>query len=336
MGNSAIVLKGASPIRTEMHNDRYLTNYSVGYMQGEERFVSNAASSQISVNKQTDKILTVDRGDMWRDQVEKRPLGGKPPMADFGTSSDSYIAEEYGLEGSIDARQRANADDPLNLEEEITRLLSQQHMIKRDRIWCTSFFAASVWTKQMAGVSSSPSTNQFVQFDQIDSDPLGVIDEMIDYVDELTGMRPNTIVCSADVRRVLRRHPQIQAVLPNNEQKQVSNARLAQLFEVDNFRVPRSIYNSAAEGAANSFSYIAGTKRMWLGYIEPNPTVRSPTAIATFNWTGLMPGATNSMGGTMLRDYDKRAHSDIFQMGMAWAQKQVVDDLGVYFTTVIA
>ena len=108
------------------------------------------------------------------------------------------------------------------------------------------------------------------------------------------------------------------------------------LFDVDNVFVCRSIYNSASEGATDSFSYIVDKNSMLLAYIEPNPGIDSPTAIANFAWTGLIPGVTNAIGGVMERGRDERAHSDFFQNRMAWDLKQVAADLGVFFLNAVS
>jgi hypothetical protein len=112
--------------------------------------------------------------------------------------------------------------------------------------------------------------------------------------------------------------------------------KLGDLFDVPNVFTARSIYNEAKEGEADNFQYIANSKGMWLGYIEPRPVLDSPTAIANFAWTGLLPGATNAIGGVMQRGRDDRAHSDYFQNRMAWDLKMVADDLGAYFDQVVA
>ena len=75
---------------------------------------------------------------------------------------------------------------------------------------------------------------------------------------------------------------------------------------------------------------------MWLGFIEPNPGLDSPTAIATFAWTGLIPGVTNTLGGVIERGRDDRAHSDYFQGRMAWDMQIIAADLGVFFSAAVA
>lgn len=327
----------AQNIEGTIHVDRYLTNYSVQYIQDAGSFVSHECSSIIQVSMQSDKYVTYDRGYFWRDEARPRPLGGRPEQVTYKVGEGTYSCIEYALEHMVDDRQRANVDQPIRLDELATSLLTQKQMIKQDRVWATNFFAASAgWTTLRVGTASTPGTNQFLQFDDANSDPIGVIDEAKDLVHERTGFMPNTLVLGSDVKRTLRSHPDIADRIKYVQHGIADDGILASLFDVGKVKVARSIYNSAQEGATDSFDYIVDQKGMLLAYIEPNPGLDSPTAIAKFVWTGLLGGAANDLGGTIERGRDDRAHSDWFQSQMAWDQVQVAADLGCFFQNTVA
>ena len=325
----------ATNIEGALHVDRYLTNFSVAFVQDEANFVAQRASSQIPVLKQTDLYVTYDRGYFWRDEVQPRPLGGRPQQAGYKVSSGTYTAIEYGLEHTVDDRQRSNADDPIRLDENATTLLTQKNMIKQDRMWCQRFFATGIWAVDYLGGTSTPGTNQFLNFNDPASTPIDVIDAAKERIMRNTGYRPNTLVLGSAVKRVLRSHPDITDRIKYTQTGVADDGILASLFEVDNLVVARSVYNSAAEGATDSFQFIADEESMLLCYIDPNPALDSPTAIATFSWTGLVPGFTNQLGGVIERGREARAHSDFFQGRMAWDMRVVSSDLGVFFSKAV-
>jgi hypothetical protein len=326
----------ATNIEGTLHVDRYLTDFSVNYVQDAGDFIAQSCASLIGVLKQTDKFVVYDRGYFWRDEATPRPLGGRPNQVGYKLSEDTYSAIEYGLEHVVDDRQRANTDAPIRLDENATTLLTQKQLIKQDRVWATNFFTQGVWSTETFGTASTPGANEFLQFDDANSDPIGVIDEWKDVIHEKTGFMPNTLVLGADVKRKLRIHPDLADRIKHVQWGITDDGILSSLFEVPNVKVARSIYNSAAEGATDNFNYIIDKKAMLLAYIEPNPGLDSPTAIANFAWTGLFPGLTNAIGGVMERGRDDRAHSDYFQNRMAWDLKQVSADLGVFFNAVVA
>lgn len=325
----------AGNIQGSLHIDRYLTNYSVMFVQDRMNFISQRAASSIGVVKQTDKYVVYDRGYFWRDDAAPRPLGGRPQQVGYKIADQVYSCVEYALEHMVDDRQRDNADDPINLDQAATILLTQKNMIKQDRVWCQRFFQPGIWAADYQGVGSSPGSDQFLQFTDPASDPIATIDAAKDEINRATGFMPNTLVLGAKVKRILRTHPDISDRIKYTQRGIADDAILASLFEVENVVTARSVYNSAAEGAVDAFEYIADETAMWLGYIEPNPSINSPTAIARFNWTSLVPGATNELGGVIERGRDDRAHSDWFQARMAWDMRQVSADLGVFFNDVV-
>jgi hypothetical protein len=323
-------------IQGTLHVDRYLTNYSVNYVQDRRVFVAQRAASVIPVLKQTDKYVVYDRGYFWRDEAVPRPLGGRPQQVGYKLEDASYGATEYALEHVVDDRQRANVDDPIRLDENATTLLTQKHMIKQDRVWCQNFFAAGKWAVDYTGVASTPSTQQFLQFNDSNSTPIELVDELKDTINKATGFMPNTIVLGAKVKRVLRSHPDIADRIKYTQTGIADEDVLSKLFEVDQVLTARSVYTSSAEGQTNAFSYVADEKAMWIGYVEPNPGLDSPTAIANFAWTGLIPGVTNTIGGVIERGRDDRAHSDYFQGRMAWDLKMVASDLAIFLASAVA
>jgi hypothetical protein len=138
------------------------------------------------------------------------------------------------------------------------------------------------------------------------------------------------------VKRILRSHPDISDRIKYTRTGIADESILGALFEVENVVVARSVYNAADEGVTDDFRYIVDENAFWMGFIDPNPGLDSPTAVAFFAWTGLVPGLTNALGGVMERGRDDRAHSDWFQNRMAFDIKQIAPDLGVFFGDAIA
>lgn len=330
-------VSGDQNVQGTLHVDRYLTNFSVNFVQDAKNFVAQKATSLITVQKQSDLYVTYDRGYFWRDEAAPRPLGGRPVQVNYKVNNQTYTAIEYALEHVVDDRQRSNVDDPIRLDENATTLLSGKHMIKQDRYWAQNFFKTGVWTNDVIG-SDSPTVGAhgILKFSDAGSTPISAIDTWKDTIHASTGYMPNTLVLGAKVKTVLRSHPDIADRIKYTQIGLADEDLLGRLFEIDKVTVARSIYNSANEGAANNFSYIADTKSMWLGFIDPNPTIDSPTAIAMFAWVGLLPGVTNAIGGVIERGRDERAHSDYFQDRMAWDMQVVSADLGTFFSGVVS
>ena len=326
----------ASNIQGTIHVDRYLTNYSVTYMQSKASFIAGRAASLIRVNNQSDKFVVYDRGYFWRDEMRPRALGGRPEQVGYKVGEGTYSAVEWAAEHVVDDRQRANTDAPINLDQNATRLLTDKAMIRADRIWATNFFTTGIWTTTRTGVGSTPGANQFLKFNDANSDPILVIDEYKDTMHQLTGFMPNVLVLGTNVRRELRSHPDIADRIKYVGIGLADEAKLQELFDIPTVVTARSIYNASDEGVADSFQYIVDAQSAWLGYIEPSPGLDSPTAIANFAWQGLVAGQTNDFGGVITRGREPRAYSDWFHNRMAFDLKVVAADLGVFLKDAVS
>lgn len=317
----------------EIHVDTYLTNYSLGFRQAASQFISGRASLGIPVRKESDKFAVFPRGYFWRDEAQVRPLGGRPAQVGYKVGSDTYSAEEWALETTIDDRERANADDPINPDQNATELLEQKMLIQEDRLWATNFFQTGIWTNEEIG------STDFTPFNDAGSEPVKVIDGQKTAMAQLTGFMPNTMVVGANVKDALRSNADIRDMIKYTQRGVATDEVLAALFEVDNFMVARAVYNSAVEtndaDGGLSMEFIADPNAILLLYIAPTGGLKTPTAIARFGWTGLIPGAMNNMGGVITRGRDSRASSDWLQARNAYDLKQVSADLGVFISNAV-
>lgn len=323
-------------ISGDTNPDAYLTNYSFGLFQQDGVFVAGSASSRIPVTQEAGKFNVYPPGYFWRDEMKVRPLGGRPRQVGYAVKEDTYVAEEWALEHVIDDRQRQNSRLQGRLDENATRLLTGKAMIRADRIWATSFFKTGVWGMTVTGVTAAPNADQFLSWADDASSPLSDIEDWKERIRMGTGFEPNTLVLGSAVRKRLKNHPEFVDRIKYTSSAAITNAVMAAMFEIDNLRVARSMYNAAEERAPDDedggvdLQYIVEADSMWLGYIDPNPTIDSPTAIATFAWDSLVPGQTNDFGGVISRGRDGRAYSDYFHVRQAFGMKKVSDDLAVF------
>lgn len=324
-------------ISGDTNPDAYLTNYSYGLMQDDGVFVAGAASSRIPVTQEAGKFNVYPPGYFWRDEAKVRPLGGRPVQVGYGISEDTYVAEEWAIEHVIDDRTRQNSRIQGRLDENATRLLTGKQMIRADRIWATSFFKTGVWSMEVTGKAATPGADEFLSWADDASSPLSDIEDWKELIRAATGMEPNTLVLGSNVRKRLKNHPEFVDRIKYTSSAAITNQTMAAMFEVENLRVARAMYNTAAEkatpaadDAATSLSYIVDANAAWLGYIDPNPALDSPTAIATFAWDSLVPGQTNDFGGVISRGRDGRAYSDYFHSRQAFGMKKISDDLAVF------
>ncbi|KPK43088.1 MAG: hypothetical protein AMJ65_06860 [Phycisphaerae bacterium SG8_4] len=325
------------PLPSEMHTDKFLTNLSVAFYQDAMNFVAGRVFPIIGVQKQSDLYPVFPKGFFWRNEMQVRPLGGEAPRIGYEINTDSYRCEEYSVAHTVDDRVRANTDDPLNPDRSAARLLTQQALVKMESDWVTNFFTTTLWDTDREGVDATPTGDQFLQFDQTASDPIGLIRGDCDAIMGVTGFKPNTLVMGRDVfRYLIVTHADVIDRIRYVQRGIADTEILAQLFGVDRIFVPGSVQESAVEGATSSIGFIHDSKSMLLCYSAPQPGIELPSAGYTFAWTGLLPGEMNAMGGVIQRMRMERAFSDYFVIRLSYDQKVVASELGIFYYACIA
>lgn len=320
------IITKVNDIQGTLHVDRYLTGFSEAFIQAPSNFITPVAATNIPVTNASDLYVKYPRGYFWRDLAEVRPLGGRPPQVGYKVEPDTYKAEEWALEHTVDDRQRANTDAPIRLDENATNLLTQIQLIRQDRIWASKFWTTGVWSNDVV---------LGVKWDAASSTPIQDIDEWKEVMAQNTAMMPNTFIMGANVKKTLRNHADVIDRIKYTQTGVAEEALLARLFGVDNVRTARSVYNTAQEGGNDEFRHIIDPDSAWLGYIAPSAGLDTPTAIARWAWTGLIPGAMNQYGGVMTRGRDDRAYTDWFHNRTAFDMTVVSSDLGIFFVDVV-
>jgi hypothetical protein len=154
------------------------------------------------------------------------------------------------------------------------------------------------------------------------------------------GYKPNTMVVGKEVRDALINHPDILARLNGGSTVTnpalITDAKLAEIFEVENFFIMEAVKNTAVEGAAEATAFIGG-KHALLCHTPSSAGLMTPAAGMTFAWNNI-PGA-NNLGITVESFSDdalKRMQiAEHIQVKMAYDMKVVGSDLGYFFKDIV-
>jgi hypothetical protein len=323
-----------APLPSDVHVDAALTNLSLAYMQDETRFIADRVFTPVPVDKQSDKYFVWSREEIYRDSMEKRAPGNESAGSGFSVSTDTYYSEQWALHKDVPEQLIANADPAADPVAAANRYLAQQAMIRKEREFATTAFATSIWTTDWAGVSASPTTDEFLQFDQSGSDPIETVLAAKDAVALLTGYDPVALVVGVDVHRTLKTHSVIKDAVKYTQRAVIRNEMIAELFEVDDYLVSRAVYNTAADGDTASYSFALNPKAMLLVYRTPTPAINEPSAGYTFSWTGLM--GANAIGGRVKRYTMEHLASDRVEIDLHFDMKVTAADTGAFLSACIA
>jgi hypothetical protein len=320
---------------SQVHIDQPLTNLTIAYVQSQENFIADKVFPVVGVQKQSDKYYIYDRANMNR-TGDVKALAPRTEVNRIGQaiSNDSYYADVYGLGMDFDQQTLANEDAALDVRSSGAATLVNRLMIHREEQFADTFFAASVW-----GTDNTPSN---LWSDYTNSTPIkNVTDARRTMQLKSGGFKPNTMVVGKEVRDVLINHPDILARLNGGatvtNTALITNAKLAEIFEVENFYVMEAVKNSSVEGVAESNAFIGG-KHALLAHVAPNAGLMTPMAGATFAWNTLE--GVNNLGVTVESFSDdalkRQQIAEHIQVKMSYDMKVTGSDLGYFFDTVIA
>ena len=320
-----------------VHVDQPLTNLTLAYAQSQENFIADKVFPTVGVSKQSDKYYIYDRANMNRTgDVEKLAPRTEVNRIGMTLSTSSYFADVYGLGMDFDEQTLANEDAALDIRAAGAETLAMRLMIHREEQFATNFFSTGVW-----GTDNTLSgTSQWS--DYTNSTPIQDVTAARRVVQLASGgFKPNTMVVGKEVRDKLINHPDILARLNGGatvtNTALITDAKLAEIFEVENFYVMEAVKNSSVEGVAESNAFIGG-KNALLAHTPSTAGLMSPAAGLTFAWNNLE--GVNNLGITVESFSDdalkRQQIAEMIQVKMSYDMKVVGADLGYLFAAAVA
>ena len=320
-----------------VHVDQPLTNLTLAYAQSQENFIADKVFPTVGVSKQSDKYYIYDRANMNRTgDVAKLAPRTEVNRIGMTLSTSSYFADVYGLGMDFDEQTLANEDAALDIRSAGAETLAMRLMIHREEQFASNFFVAGQW-----GTDNTLTGNDQWS-DYTNSDPIDAVTLARRTVQLGSGgFKPNTMVVGKEVRDKLINHPDVLARLNGGatvtNTALVTDAKLAEIFEVENFYVMEAVKNSSVEGVAESNAFIGG-KNALLCYTPSNAGLMSPAAGLTFAWNNLE--GVNNLGITVESFSDdalkRQQIAEMIQVKMSYDMKVVGADLGYLFINAVA
>ena len=320
---------------SSVHIDQPLSNLTLAYVQEQTNFIADKVFPTVGVQSQSDKYYEYDRANMNRTgDVKKLAPRTEVNRIGMSISNSSYYADVYGLGMDFDEQTLANEDSMLEIRAAGAETLTNRLLIDREERFASTFFNAGVWTTDV-----TPSN---LWSDYTNSTPISDVTTGRRTMQlKSGGFKPNTMVVGKEVRDILINHPDILARLNGGatvaNTALITDAKLAEIFEVENFYVMEAVKNSSVEGVAESNAFIGG-KNALLVHTPRSSGLMTPAAGLTFAWNNIP--SVNNLGVTVESFSDdalkRQQVAEHIQVKMAYDMKVVGADLGYFFAAVVA
>lgn len=330
---------------SQVHIDQPLTNLTVAYLQSQDNFIADKVFPNVPVDKKTNKYYIYDRENFYRTEVAARAPRTRSQRIGMSISNATYTAEVRSLSTDFDFETLANADTALDIRRGASEMLTHNLLIDREKRFMSTFFGTGIWTTEYEGVAnaSNNSATRVTQWDDYtNSTPIVDVTNARRAMQVASGgFKPNKMVVSRDAHDTLINHPDILARINGGatvtQTALITQAKLAEIFEVAEYHIADAIENTAKEGLTESLSFVA-TKKAALYYCPPSAGLMVPAAGYNFTWNEL----DNASGyGVDIRSYTGdflrvEGVAELLEANMAYDQKVVGADLGVFFNTILS
>lgn len=332
------------PEGRSLYFNQPLTVISTAYGQAEQqRWIAEQVFPVVPVARQGDVYWKYPRSDWMRTIAGVRAPATETPGGGWEMQSDTYFAHVYGVHKDVDDQTLTNAaGGGFNLLADAARWVTEQLLIKRDRLFVDSYLRTGVWTGS-TGVGggangadlvggATAGANTLVQWDRAGSDPIRDISTQMLGMARRTGRRPNVLVCGPDVLNGLLNNQSIIERIQYSERGFLREDILRTALGVDRIVVTWTVENTAPRGAADSIDFM-NSKSALLVYAAPRPGLQTVSGGYIFSWTGLLGAGAF---GTRIKSWRmEEIASDRVEGEMAFDMKLVAADVGAFFSNIV-
>lgn len=256
--------------------DPALSNVSIKYTN--DTFIADLVLPMVKVGKQTGKYYVYDKANLRIDKTQ-RSAGSAANEIDFGVApSGTFSCDDHALKGFVADEIQDQADAALNPLIDETETVTEKLLLDRENN------AATLLTST-ANLTNNVTLSGTAQWsDYANSDPIGDVRTARTTVHQNTFKKPNTLIMGKQVWDMLAEHPQIIERIKYSQLGVVTKELIARIFQVENIVVGEAGSNTAAEGQADSLSYIWG-KHAIVAYISPVVRLKMLTLGVTFTYS---------------------------------------------------
>jgi hypothetical protein len=307
------------------HLDQFLTNYSIVYRN--QDFVGGRLFPDFPVSKQNDRypIFGFERFKAYN--TERAPGMEANEIPAWRMSNDEFYCDGKAQKQLIADELRSKWD--LSTGPEVFTIETLADIIDKQR-------EIAIFNAIMnSSVIPSSTLASGMGWDNFEStDPVAAITNVRSTILLGCTKEPNTLLVGYPVWLQLIQHPIIldrfkSTALPLGYP---SEQQLAGLFNVDNFVVAKSLYDTTQQGIAHDLNYIWG-KNAILAYVPQQQGPMQVTLGTTFRWLYGVP----QNGGMLVKRYRVEERSgDMIEYQTYYAIKLTVPGAAYIFKAAVA
>jgi hypothetical protein len=312
-----------------VHIDAALSNLSISYSNGNN--IMRKVFLPFPVTHKSDVVYKYGQ-EIFLAEDDARAAGAEANSSTWALTTVGFSCGGHALKDKIARDKENNADPALNLIADSTTILTAKGSLNEEIAGVAKLVAMMTGAQvaDQAGTAwSSP-----------DVDPYKILRQAIDTITLTSGRAPNALALAGPVWTAIRVNPNVVGLVtgaPQITNAKVTQAQFAELLELDEVIVGRTVYNTVA-GATKT--WVWGQKAL-LFYRPPNPGLRTLALGYTPVWTNALAAVTglakipgmDGQGDQFVQQYFWEPEvSDYVVVHRYYDQMSVAPECGILFT----
>lgn len=257
-------------MNTQAHTNIPLTKLSVAY-DNQGLHIAAKIAPRIKVARDIDSYYVYDSH--FRVADDQRAPGTPSNRVTFDASLATYHCDDYALHDVITPRQLRNTDKPIKLQRDSMEFLTGQIKDNQEVRCAALLFTTSSWT------NSATLAAGWNDYTSDVADPVAAVETGAIAVMKGGANVPNVGVMGRDVLTHLKNNYRISERMKYTQRDIVTPDIVAAMFEINKLYVGAHLNDTTNEGQTASPGFTWGDD-LWLGYIDPNPGLKTRTAFA--------------------------------------------------------
>ncbi len=326
------------PPMQQVHVDAALSEFGYGVLQDNSEHVAGGFFPFTEDDQLSNKYHVLPRNPFMRGDATKHASLQEAPTFEFELSQDNFNCEIFRRGADVDEFKLRNADPVARrmMEEGAVRIAVDNLLLQHEVAWTAKYFTTGKWGLDLTGVNAGPVGNQFLRWNDANSDPEADIDRGKLQIKLAGGLWPNAILVGVEVFMALKRHPKILNRIIPTSRENVTPQILATMFGLDRMIVAGASMATNAVGQPDTYAFVHG-KHALLAYVgKSGKGDLMPSAGRVFTWAGLNPGALQSRTLTVERIPMPLKKGVRYEAALAYDNKVTGQPLAVFYNTAIA
>lgn len=312
---------------TDAQFDEVLTKRAVALLEDRADFaVVNGAIPMIPTTVFNGNYKVWKAADFRRRNIEKRANGTEFKRVNLGVEEKTFSCEQEGYEIPVADRNRLE-----NEMEDTTAKMVEDAYAQFDIRLAEKLVAANFPHAHQGAATAT--AGKFVKWDVANSNPIADIKKYKAEIKKRLGVNPDSLLITEDVYTALTENATILARLRTDADKEITAAKLAQFFGLDNIYVMAGAETTTADGQDEQEIGDIKSNVALLYYKGKVAGATNPSAVKCFYNTNTYGAGTN---GIIIQTYrEEKITADVARVVQDFTIVVSMADGAILLTDVI-